>query len=91
MHRQRYAPSWKVLHTQPELRGVPRDNCFSVLQKSGLPAHELDHIWRLVAQHGDNMLSLEEFSLAMHLTNARVKAGITLPDTLPPALLPHHP
>jgi len=33
----------------------------------------------------------QEFILAMHLTNARVKAGITLPATLPPELLPHKP
>ena len=59
-----------------------------VLLKSGLGAGELDTIWRLSDADADGLLCLEEFVLAMHLTNARVKAGFVLPDTLPPDLVP---
>ena len=88
MHRQRYSQIFTVLHTQREARGVSRDKAFSVLLKSGLAQAEIDHIWTLSDVDADGLLSLEEFVLAMHLTNARVKAGLRLPSTLPPHLLP---
>ena len=89
VHKQRYAQIFQVLHTQRELAGVSRDKCYSVLVKSGLPEAELQHIWRLSDVDADGMLNREEFILAMHLTNARVKAGIALPEALSPELRPN--
>ena len=37
---------------------------------------------------GDGVLDPEEFILAMHLCNAKVKLKIELPDQLPPGLVP---
>ena len=80
-----------MLHTTRTAKGVSQEKAFSVLQKSGLGVPELRQVWALSDVDGDGMLDLNEFILAMHLTNARVKAGITLPATLPPELLPHQP
>ena len=74
--------------TQRDMRGISRDKAYSVLQKSGLPDRELECIWRLSDVDGDGVLDLNEFTLAMHLTNARVKAGVDLPATIPPELQP---
>ena len=49
----------QVLHTQRELAGVSKDKGFSVLQKSGLPDSELQHIWRLADADADGMLNRE--------------------------------
>lgn len=59
-----------------------------MLRKSGLPADVISQIWRLADVDGDGLLDGEEFVLAMHLTNAKVKAGIPLPQTLPAELVP---
>ena len=87
-HKQRYSQIFTVLHTQRDAAGVGRDKAFSVLKKSGLPEAELGRIWALSDVGGDGLLDLDEFILAMHLTNARVKAGVGLPDVLPPELRP---
>ena len=77
-----------VLHTSRELKGPSREKGFSVLRKSGLPDDVLEKIWTLADVDGDGVLDPEEFILAMHLTNAKVKLKIALPDTLPPTLVP---
>ena len=88
----RYSQIFTVLHTQREARGVSRDKAFSALLKSGLAQAEIDHIWTLSDVDADGLLSLEEFVLAMHLTNARVKADCaaihTAPHLLPKATSP---
>ena len=88
VHRQRYAQIFHVLHTQREQPGVSREKGFSVLQKSGLPTEVLEQIWALSDLDGDGALDLSEFVLAMHLTNAKVKMQVELPERLPAELIP---
>ena len=87
-NRQRYAQIFMVLHTDRALVGPPKEKSLSVLRKSRLPDEALEHIWRLADVDGDGVLDPEEFILAMHLTNVKVKMKVALPDTLPPALVP---
>ena len=87
-NRQRYAQIFTVLHTSRELKGPPREKSFAVLKKSGLPIETLEQIWALADVDGDGVLDPEEFILAMHLCNAKVKLKIELPEQLPPNLLP---
>ena len=52
------------------------------------------HMWQespLSDVDADGFLSKDEFVLAMHLTNARVKGGLPLPDVLPDELRPPYP
>ena len=72
-----------VLHTQRDVAGVTQDKGFSVLRKSGLPNDVLEQIWSLADIDGDGVLDPEEFILAMHLTNAKVKMRMPLPAKLP--------
>ncbi|KAK3602389.1 hypothetical protein CHS0354_026277 [Potamilus streckersoni] len=53
---------------------------------SHLPLTVLSQIWNLADVSNDNLLSLEEFVLAMHLI-LRVKEGQKLPKNLPPHLI----
>ena len=78
-----------VLHTQRASKGVSQEKAYSVLMKSGLPRPELDAIWALADVDGDGLLDADEFILAMHLTNARVKMKVPLPAALPAELVPH--
>jgi len=66
------------------LTGVQARN---ILIQSGLSQQILAQIWFLSDCDKDGMLTCEEFVLAMHLIDS-VKAGLTLPTTLPPELLP---
>lgn len=56
-------------------------------EKSRLPVQELRKIWQLADVTKDGALSLEEFSVAMHLVVLR-RNHIELPDTLPIQLMP---
>eukprot|EP01132_Coremiostelium_polycephalum_P002776 gene2776-3450_t len=58
------------------------------LQSSGLPTLELAKIWRLSDIDRDGKLDLDEFCLAMHLINTKIK-GFAVPDQLPNTLIPH--
>ncbi|XP_063537307.1 ralBP1-associated Eps domain-containing protein 1 [Cydia strobilella] len=56
-------------------------------EKSRLSVPDLRKIWQLSDINKDGMLSLEEFSIAMHLIVLR-RAGAPVPSSLPPALAP---
>ncbi|CAG9111674.1 unnamed protein product [Plutella xylostella] len=56
-------------------------------EKSRLPVADLRKIWQLADITKDGALSLEEFSIAMHLIVLR-RADVPVPDALPPALRP---
>lgn len=58
-----------------------------LLMQSGLPQGVLAQIWNLSDIDQDGRLTCEEFVLALHLTD-NVKAGDTLPSSLPPELIP---
>lgn len=61
--------------------------CRDILLQSGLPRNVLAEIWNLSDIDGDGQLTREEFILAMHLTN-HVRSGQSLPNELPPDLVP---
>jgi hypothetical protein len=56
--------------------------------QSGLDSGILRKIWGLADVSEDGMLDREEFDIAVHLI-LKVRAGATIPDTLPPVLRPH--
>ncbi|GBP28379.1 RalBP1-associated Eps domain-containing protein 2 [Eumeta japonica] len=57
-------------------------------EKSRLSVPDLRKIWQLSDLTKDGALSLEEFSIAMHLIVLR-RNNIPVPDVLPACLLPH--
>eukprot|EP00026_Physarum_polycephalum_P006479 Phypoly_transcript_06523.p1 GENE.Phypoly_transcript_06523~~Phypoly_transcript_06523.p1 ORF type:complete len:536 (+),score=79.39 Phypoly_transcript_06523:108-1715(+) len=59
-----------------------------VLQQTGLPTEILSKIWKLSDIDKDGRLDLEEFMMAMHLSEQVREKGIILPDTLPASLVP---
>ncbi|XP_071476226.1 intersectin-1-like, partial [Diadema antillarum] len=59
----------------------------NVLVQSGLGQAHLAQIWGLADVDNDGRLTCEEFCLALHLVDM-VKSGKTLPQTLPPDLVP---
>jgi hypothetical protein len=59
-----------------------------VLQQSGLPTEVLSKIWKLSDIDKDGKLDLDEFLMAMHLTEIVRDKGIMLPDMLPSTLIP---
>ncbi|XP_070194769.1 epidermal growth factor receptor substrate 15-like 1 isoform X2 [Littorina saxatilis] len=65
--------------TGPEIR--------EVLAKSGLPNTVLAHIWTLCDISGLGKLNPEQFALAMHLIQQRVK-GVEVPPQLMPEMIP---
>ncbi|KHJ94369.1 SH3 domain protein [Oesophagostomum dentatum] len=58
----------------------------SALGMSGLPTSTLAHIWTLSDVNKDGKLSVDEFSIAMHMIDM-FKAGYALPDQTPPELV----
>ncbi|PZC76431.1 hypothetical protein B5X24_HaOG204670 [Helicoverpa armigera] len=56
-------------------------------EKSHLPVPDLRKIWQLSDINKDGMLTLEEFSIAMHLIVLR-RNNIPVPDVLPACLVP---
>ena len=58
-----------------------------ILMKSGLPPQILAHIWQLCDSNGSGKLNNEQFALAMHLTNARLR-GMDVPVQLTPEMIP---
>uniref|UniRef100_A0A915PTZ4 Uncharacterized protein n=1 Tax=Setaria digitata TaxID=48799 RepID=A0A915PTZ4_9BILA len=67
------------------LSGVHARN---ILAQSQLPNSVLAEIWNLSDYNKDGRLSVEEFCVAMHLIDS-VKAGYSLPKTLPSELATH--
>jgi len=62
------------------------DEVRAVLERSGLPPHELEHVWRLVGLHEDGQpLSFSLFLCAMHLVSKR-RMGAPLPSEMPAEL-----
>lgn len=58
-----------------------------IFMKSGLPQSILAHVWNLCDQEQLGRLTKDQFILAMHYINQKVK-GIELPSELPPDVLP---
>ncbi|XP_062509285.1 epidermal growth factor receptor substrate 15-like [Corticium candelabrum] len=71
----------------PENGVIPGERCRELFAQSKLPADSLSHIWRISDVDGDGSLSVGEFTVAMHLINARL-SGRELPPGLPPAIRP---
>jgi hypothetical protein len=56
-------------------------------QGYGMTNQQLFEIWSLADCNKDNQLSADEFAVAIHLVHL-VKAGVKLPQLLPPELVP---
>ncbi|KAJ8270940.1 hypothetical protein GJAV_G00120980 [Gymnothorax javanicus] len=59
-----------------------------VFLQSGLPQSLLAHIWTLADTRQKGRLTREQFSLAMHLVQQKVKNGVDPPQSLSPDMLP---
>lgn len=59
-----------------------------MLLSTGLPIDVLGRIWSLSDLDVDGQLDRAEFHIAMQLV-AKAKEGLTIPDQLPPSLLPY--
>lgn len=57
-----------------------------ILEESGLPVEDLQHIWKLSDVNGAGQLAPHEFVFAMALA-ARRRQGATMPSMLPQALV----
>ncbi|KFM70235.1 hypothetical protein X975_27218, partial [Stegodyphus mimosarum] len=53
---------------------------------SGLPPQILAHIWALADRDADGKMDANEFAIAMHLIELKLK-GIEVPKTLPPSMI----
>ena len=59
-----------------------------VLFKSGLPRDSLFKVWKLSDIDKDGCLDAEEFAVAKHIIDCTLHAGMEIPDSLPPGLMP---
>ena len=86
VNRSRYETTFNATDVSRSgfMTGVQARN---VLVQSGLPQNLLAQIWNLSDIDTDGRLSLEEFQLAMHLIET-ARAGLPVPATLPPELIP---
>lgn len=84
--RQYYTEQFQTL--QPDLHALISGTAAKeFFEKSRLPLTELSKIWQLADVSRDGALCLEEFFTAMHLVVLR-RNNISLPETLPDALVP---
>ena len=58
------------------------------LGMSGLSSGELFAIWNLSDIDKDGALDADEFAVCMHLIECKTKAGMSIPENLPQALVP---
>lgn len=85
---QRHYYTEQFQSLQPDLHSlVSGKEAKEFFEKSRLPLTELSKIWQLADVSRDGALCLEEFFTAMHLVVLR-RNNISLPETLPDALLP---
>eukprot|EP00124_Ichthyophonus_hoferi_P002940 Ihof_evm6s225 gene=Ihof_evmTU6s225 len=94
-------PNLTPIQQQDQLRYQQQFNCYDVrrigfingaqakrvFSESNLPQQILAHIWKLSDMDQDGNLSQSEFVIAMHLM-AAARKGVTLPQSLPPFLIP---
>ncbi|XP_038222410.1 ralBP1-associated Eps domain-containing protein 1 isoform X3 [Zerene cesonia] len=80
-----YASQFAQLRPERGLLSGPTARLF--FEKSRLPVPDLRKIWQLSDITKDGMLTLEEFSIAMHLIVLR-RNNIPVPDVLPACLVP---
>ncbi|XP_028162085.1 ralBP1-associated Eps domain-containing protein 1 isoform X7 [Ostrinia furnacalis] len=80
-----YAAQFAQLRPERGLLSGPTARLF--FEKSRLSVPDLRKIWQLSDITKDGMLTLEEFSIAMHLIVLR-RNNIPVPDTLPACLIP---
>ncbi|XP_045488854.1 ralBP1-associated Eps domain-containing protein 1 [Pieris rapae] len=80
-----YAAQFAQLRPERGLLSGPTARMF--FEKSRLSVPDLRKIWQLADITKDGMLTLEEFSIAMHLIILR-RNNIPVPDVLPPRLIP---
>ncbi|XP_041982114.1 ralBP1-associated Eps domain-containing protein 1 [Aricia agestis] len=85
---QHYAAQFAQLRPERGLLSGHTARLF--FEKSRLSVPDLRKIWQLADMDKDGMLSLEEFSIAMHLIVLR-RANVPVPAALPPRLLPPRP
>lgn len=84
--RRHYAQQFAQL--QPDARGLlPGHVARLFFEKSRLPVSDLRRVWQLADITKDGALSLDEFTIAMHLIVLRRKE-VPLPDVLPACLIP---
>lgn len=92
--KEKYGAAFNQL-LEPERKQDPRADKISgkklrqfFVEQSGLPVPILSKVWILSDIDKDGFLDLDEFALAMHLLNCVKTQNITLPDALPPTLVP---
>ncbi|KAL4608032.1 epidermal growth factor receptor substrate 15-like 1 [Arapaima gigas] len=77
------------LKTDTDLDGlVSGQEVKEILMQSGLPHGLLAHIWTLADTRQLGQLTKEQFSLAMHLVQQKVRHGVDPPKTLSPDMVP---
>ncbi|XP_029105141.1 epidermal growth factor receptor substrate 15-like 1 [Scleropages formosus] len=77
------------LQTDTDLDGlVSGTQVKEIFMRSGLPQSLLAHIWALSDTRQVGQLTKEQFSLAMHLVQQKVRHGADPPQTLSPDMVP---
>lgn len=71
----------------PQGRYLSGEQARSLFIRSKLPLPELSKIWKLADISRNNMLDIDEFAVAMHLIQSRLK-GKNIPEKLPETLTP---
>jgi hypothetical protein len=66
---------------------LPGAQARPILMASGLPQVVLKKVWGLADYDKDGKLTVHEFAIAKHLIESALR-GTTLPDVLPPSLVP---
>ncbi|GAA5805173.1 P-loop containing nucleoside triphosphate hydrolase protein [Helicostylum pulchrum] len=83
--KESYMPAFHSLHPRDGV--VSGANVKPILIQSGFPNDILADIWRLSDWDNDGYMDPDQFGVAMHLIKA-VELGATLPDKLPPSMIP---
>lgn len=76
----------KQFYTIGPVKGkITGNQAVTFFTKTGLPKPTLGQVWNFADQDNDGSLTFEEFAVAMHLINMKLK-GTDLPTTLPETL-----